>query len=99
MKYNIKELPLNNNLYSKLFNVCNFSNLRLEVKNGLICEIEGTNINFIEPHRFIIKINDISLVLLCYDNLHLCLYDKAFPINIPILRELVNNIKVGGNNG
>lgn len=82
----IKELPI----YNKLFNVCNFNNLKLEVKNGLICEIESTNINFIEPHRFIVKVNNISLVLLCYDNLHFCLYDKSFPINMSMLRKLIN---------
>ncbi len=37
MKFEKEKLPLNNNLYNKLNNICNFSNIRLEVlraRNG-----------------------------------------------------------------
>ena len=99
MKYTSKNLPLNNNLYNKLKNICNFSNIRIDVINGIIFEIKDMNISFIEPHRFVIVINDIKLVLLCYDNLNLYLYSKKNLINIPILREMIENIKGGVNNG
>ena len=52
-----------------------------------------TNVNFIEPHRFIIKVNDIALVLLCYDNLNLYLYDKDIVVNVPLLKELIEKIR------
>ena len=52
-----------------------------------------TNVNFIEPHRFIIRVNDIVLVLLCYDNLNLCLYDKDIIVNVSMIKELVNKIR------
>lgn len=93
MKYKTEEMPLNKNLYNKLFNLCNFSNLKLEVKNGVVFKIENTNINFIEPHRFIIKLKDIVLILLCYDNLNLYLYNKDMPVNVPLIKEIVRNIK------
>lgn len=97
MKYNKENMPLNKNLYNKLNNMCIFNNLKLEFKNGIIFKIEDTNINFIEPHRFIIKVNDIRLVLLCYDNLNLYLFDKDIKINVPTLRELINTIRSNNN--
>ena len=93
MKYSIEEMPLNKNLYNKLFNLCHFNNLKFEVKNGVIFKVEDTNINFIEPRRFIIKLNDIALILLCYDNLNLYLYNKETPINVPLIKEIVKTIK------
>lgn len=55
-------MPLNRKLYNKLYNLCHFNNFKIEVKNGIIFELEDTNINFIEPHRFIINFKNISLV-------------------------------------
>ena len=99
MKFGKEKLPLNNNLYNKLNNICNFSNIRLEVVNGLIFKAKDMNISFIEPHRFVIVVKDIKLVLLCYDNLNLYLYEKDKPINIPILKEIIDGIKGGIYNG
>ena len=96
MKITNEKLEINEKLYGKLKNICNFNNISIEVINGIIFKIKNTNISYIEPHRFILEINDIKLVLLCYDNLNLYLYDKSTPINVAILRELITAIK-GGN--
>lgn len=93
MKFYNEELKLNENLYSKLKNICNFSNIDIEVIKGIVFKIKNTNISYIEPHRFILSINDIKIVLLCYDNLNIYLYDKSMPINIAILRELIDALK------
>lgn len=71
MKVENEELKLNENLYRKLQNICNFSNIDIEV----VVKILDTNVSYIEPYRFILTINDIKIVLLCYDNLNLYLYD------------------------
>lgn len=93
MNFSKENMPLNKNLYNKLNNMCIYNNLKLEFKNGLIFKIKDTNINFIEPHRFIIKVNNVVLVLLCYDNLNLCLYDKNVIVNVPMLKELIVKIR------
>ena len=93
MKFERENMPLNKNLYNKLNNVCIFNNVKLEVRKGIIFKVADMNVNFIEPHRFIIKVNDISLILLCYDNLNLYLFNKEIRINVPILKEIINNIK------
>lgn len=74
MKFEKVNMSLNKNLYNKLNNMCIFNNLKLEFKNGLIFKVADTNVNFIELHRFIIKINDIALAMSYYDNLSLYLY-------------------------
>lgn len=93
MKFERVNMPLNRNLYNKLNNVCIFNNVKLEFRNGIIFNVIDMNVNFIEPHRFIIKVNDISLVLLCYDNLNLYLFNKYIRINVPMLKEIINNIR------
>ena len=81
MKFERENMPLNKNLYNKLNNVCIFNNVKLEVRNGIIFKVADMNVNFIGPHRFITKVNDISLVLLCYDNLNLYLFNIKLTIN------------------
>lgn len=93
MKFERENMPLNKNLYNKLNNVCIFNNVKLEVRNGIIFKVADMNVNFIEPHRFIIKVNDIALVLLCYDNLNLYLFNKEIRINVPMLKKIINNIR------
>ncbi|MGN1379049.1 MAG: hypothetical protein ACI4XR_01450 [Bacilli bacterium] len=93
MKFEKVNMPLNRNLFNKLNNMCIFNNLKLEFKNGLIFKVVDTNVNFIEPHRFIIKVDDVALVLLCYDNLNLYLYDKDIIVNVPLLKELITKIR------
>lgn len=93
MKFERENMPLNKNLYNKLNNMCIFNNVKLEVRNGIIFKVADMNVSFIEPHRFIIKVNDISLVLLCYDNLNLYLFDKEIRINVPMIKEIINNIR------
>lgn len=89
MKIPKEELKLNENLYRKLQNICNFNNIDIEVIKGIVFRVLDTNISYLEPHRFIITVNDIKIVLLCYDNLSLCLYDKSVPINTAILKKLI----------
>ena len=96
MKITNEKLEINENIYGKLKNICNSNNISIEVINGIMFKIKNTNISYIDPHRFILEINDVKLVLLCYDNLNLYLYDKSTPINVAILRELITAIK-GGN--
>lgn len=95
MNFIKEDMPLNENLYNKLNNMCIFDNLKLDFKNGIIYKVENTNLNFIEPHRFIIKVNDIALVILCYDNLNLYLYDEDIKINVPMIKEIIKLIRSG----
>ncbi len=94
IKFYNEELKLSENLYSKLKNIFSFSNIVIEVIKGIVFKIKNTNISYIWLHRFILSINDIKMVLICYDNFNIYLYDKTIPINMAILRELIYALKV-----
>lgn len=83
MEIKKEKLSLNESLYKKLYHLCEFSNLKLKFISGVIFRIENTNVNYLESHRFIISYKSTRLLeLLCYDNLHLYLFDRSILIAI-----------------
>ncbi len=50
--------------------------------------------NYLEPHRFIIKVNDYCIGLLYYDNLNLYLFDRVTSITVVRLKDLIHYLKV-----
>ena len=50
-----KEVPIEEELQSKIQFICDFCNVKLTFINGSIRKIEKTNVNYIEPNKIIIK--------------------------------------------
>ena len=50
-----KEVPIDEELQSKIQFICDFCNVKPTFINGSIRKIEKTNINYIEPNKIIIK--------------------------------------------
>lgn len=50
-----KEIPIEENLKTKLEFICDFCNTKAKFINGSIRKIEKTNLSYVEPHRIIIK--------------------------------------------
>ena len=50
-----KEVPIDEELQSKIQFICDFCNVKPTFINGSIHKIEKTNINYIEPNKIIIK--------------------------------------------
>ena len=50
-----KELEIDNELKKEIEFICSFCNTIPTIINGNIRKIEKTNLNYIEPHRVIIK--------------------------------------------
>lgn len=50
-----KEVPIVEELQSKIQFICDFCNVKPTFINGSIRRIEKTNINYIEPNKIIIK--------------------------------------------
>lgn len=92
MEFKKEELKVNEKLLNKIRMLCKFNNSKLEFKNGYVFKIKGTNINILEPHRFIISVKDIKLVVLSYDNLNICVYSKNNMMSIAKLRKIIVNI-------
>lgn len=51
----IKELEIESELKRKIEFICEFCNTKPTIINGNIRKIDKTNLNYIEPHRIIIK--------------------------------------------
>ena len=63
----IKEkLEIDNELKKKIEFICSFCNTTPTIINGNIRKIEKTNLNYIEPHRIIIK--GITFLAFNYSN-------------------------------
>ena len=61
-----KELEIDNGLKNKIEFICSFCNTTPTIINGNIRKINKTNLNYIEPHRIIIK--GITFLVFNYSN-------------------------------
>lgn len=51
----IKEVPIDEELKTRIKFMCDFCNIKPTIINGSVRRIEKTNINYIEPHKIIVK--------------------------------------------
>lgn len=51
----IKEVPIDEELKTRIKFMCDFFNIKPTIINGSVCRIEKTNINYIEPNKIIVK--------------------------------------------
>lgn len=61
-----KELEIDNELRKRIEFICSFCNTTPTIINGNIRKINKTNLNYIEPHRIIIK--GITFLAFNYSN-------------------------------
>jgi len=61
-----KELEIDNELKNKIEFICSFCNTTPTIINGNIRKVNKTNLNYIEPHRIIIK--GITFLVFNYSN-------------------------------
>ena len=61
-----KELEIYNELKNKIEFICSFCNTTPTIINGNIRKVNKTNLNYIEPHRIIIK--GITFLAFNYSN-------------------------------
>ena len=61
-----KELEIDNELKKKIEFICSFCNTTPTIINGNIRKINKTNLNYIEPHRIIIK--GVTFLVFNYSN-------------------------------
>ena len=61
-----QEIDMEESLKRRLDIICDFCNTTPTIINGSIRKIDKTNLNYIEPHRIIIK--DITFLVFNYSN-------------------------------
>ena len=88
-----KKLKRNEKLEKKIAFTCRFNNAKYGFIEGNIINLEGVNISYIEPHRYIIKVNGKKIVLLYFDEDNIFLYNRAMPIDIKKLGLILKEMK------
>lgn len=84
-----KEVPIDEELQSKIQFICDFCNVKPTFINGSIRKIEKTNINYIEPNKIIIK----STTFLAFNhNKDVYVENLQKRINISDLQEYIKSL-------
>ena len=84
-----KEVPITEELQSKIQFICDFCNVKPTFINGSIRKIEKTNINYIEPNKIIVK----SITFLAFNhNKDVYVENLQKRINISDLQEYIKSL-------
>lgn len=89
MKIIKKEILMDEDLKQKLEIICSFANTKPTFINGSIRSIEKTNLNYIEPHRVIIK--GITFLAFNYDK-YIYIKNIRKKIKLTELEDYLKNI-------
>ena len=89
MKIIKKEILMDEDLKQKLEIICSFANTKPTFINGSIRSIEKTNLNYIEPHRVIIK--GITFLAFNYDK-YIYIKNVRNKIKLTELEDYLKNI-------
>lgn len=89
MKIIKKEILMDEDLKQKLEIICSFANTKPTFINGSIRSIEKTNLNYIEPHRVIIK--GINFLAFNYDK-YIYIKNIRNKIKLTELEDYLKNI-------
>ena len=89
MKIIKKEILMDEDLKEKLEIICSFANTKPTFINGSIRSIEKTNLNYIEPHRVIIK--GITFLAFNYDK-YIYIKNIRNKIKLTELEDYLKNI-------
>lgn len=81
-----EELEIDDDILSKVNNICQLNNLKAIVINGSVRHLKNTNIAYLEPHRIIIK-NTLYLFFNGSDDIYI--NDLNRSIKLSELREYV----------
>ena len=85
-----KELEIDNKLKNRIEFICSFCNTTPTIINGNIRKINKTNLNYIEPHRIIIK--GITFLAFNYSN-EIFVENLSHKIKISDLETFIKQIK------
>ena len=76
MKKDYVDLRRNEKFEKKIRIACDFHSVKYEFTQGRILNVDRTNVSFIEPHRFLIKLNGKKILVLYFDEDNMFLYNE-----------------------
>lgn len=95
MVKNYIDLKRNEKFERKIRIACDFHNAKYEFIRGSIINLDKVNVSFIEPHRFLIKLNGKKIIVLYFDEENMFLYNRTMPIDIKKLNLVLDAMKDG----
>ena len=90
---NYVDLRRNEKFEKKIRIACDFHSAKYEFTEGRILNVDKTNISFIEPLRFLIKLNGKKIVILYFDEDNMFLYNRRMPIDMKKLNLILDTMK------
>lgn len=84
-----KEVPIDEELKTRIQFICDFNNVKPEFINGSIRRVEKTNINYIEPNKIII--NGTTFLAFNHSR-NIYIENLQKQINISDLQEFIKNL-------
>ena len=90
IKFITQEIPFEKSLKQRLEFICQFCKTKPIFINGNIRKIDKTNLQYVEPHRIIIK--DITFLAFNYSN-DIYIKNLSNKIKLTELENYLNNIK------
>ena len=86
-------LKRNEKFERKIRIACDFHSAKYEFTQGKILNVNKVNVSFIEPHRFLIKLNGKKIVVVYFDEDNLFLYNRTMPIDTKKLNKILDLMK------
>lgn len=87
------DLRRNEKFEKRIKIACAFHSAKYEFKQGRILNVDRTNVSFIEPHRFLIKLNGKKILVLYFDEDNMFLYNRRMPIDMKKLNLILDTMK------
>ena len=82
MKKDYVDLRRNEKFEKKIRIACDFHSAKYEFTQGRILNVDRSNVSFIEPHRFLIKLNGKKILVLYFDEDNMFFYNRKMPIDM-----------------
>ena len=79
---NCINLRRNDDFEKKIRVVCAFHGAKYVFEQGRIINLNKVNVSFIEPHKFLIEVNNKKILVLYFDEDNMFLYNWTIQIEI-----------------
>ena len=87
------DLKRNEKFEKKIRIACDFHSAKYEFTRGKILNVDKVNVSFIEPHRFLIRLNGKKILVLYFDEDNMFLYNRAIPIDMKKLNLILDSMR------
>lgn len=89
----IKALELKIEVERRIINCCKFHGARIKTLGGFEYYVRKTNLKVVIPHKFLISVKNVKMIVVLGEDDELYLFDYDHPITISLLAKLLDRIR------